>query len=904
MKDKENNMIKAMPEWGPYSKKYFGISKVLSHSREEGVRFDFTVLPAVANSDCKAPNVTLPVGVHPWECKSDYSYWSYRQDLEWKDIVYSDVSFTRLSDGATLVRTEIFNNSPLMQNCLVNYFASVQYPFCEYSLPRLPEKCELWSALDYSEFSFNTPRPWDAQVMDAMKKGEFFDGSFYRHRGLGDRDNNRYILPKYPRLAEEKGDRIVYRIISENTYSEPVLCVHYRTTDNASTAFSVNGKTLSLEPTDALGFAYVCLDSFIKGENTLELVSLGGGGAELDFFAVCEKGDRNKVGCTLHKNNFVPEAEEAVASDGGLLRLSYEGLSESFYVKTFNPLTRFRKIETGCLEDVPSPRLSQPDPSFDNMLETFSGEFNYKHSDEGYFHNMLAHTLYISPGESHVEYAVLTDRPVEYLKPSEYEEIYLQRKASAESFRFNEAGKEYEFSNNLLRAAILQNTVYPLWHHGEYVVHHTPGKRWDSFYTWDSGFIGLDMNLISPRLSEYMLDLYLSERDNPDYAFLLHGSPVPVQIYQYYEMLSGSDDRERLYSYYDRAKLFYEFLAGRTHGSTTARFKSGLTTTFDYFYNCSGMDDLPSQAYAYRLNKQLATAPCISSSQVIRTAKLLSIIAEHLGKEEDIGEYRSDIERLTNALNKYAWDEESGYYGYVLHNADGNPEGILKNEDGENMNKTLDGVYPLIAGACESEKSKILLSHLKSENELFTPVGISAVDRSASYFSTNGYWNGNVWFSHQWFVWKAMLDTGEADFAYKIAETALKAWKKEVEYSYYTFEMISITTGRGGWFHNFGGLSSPINLWANAYFAKGSLNCGFDCFKESVRFNEDFTSVHAVISHYNDRDSTVIAVLDGRGSYRAELNGEPVSCFERAKGTVEITIPASVKRADIKIQLV
>ena len=92
-------------------------------------------------------------------------------------------------------------------------------------------------------------------------------------------------------------------------------------------------------------------------------------------------------------------------------------------------------------------------------------------------------------------------------------------------------------------------------------------------------------------------------------------------------------------------------------------------------------------------------------------------------------------------------------------------------------------------------------------------VGISAVNMKAGYYATNGYWNGNVWFSHQWFVWKTMLDLGESDFAYKIAKTALDAWKKEVEYSYYTFEMMSITTGRGGWFHNFGGLSAPVNIW-------------------------------------------------------------------------------------------
>lgn len=899
---KDKTMLKVMPEWGPYSKKYFGISKIVNHSEEKGVRFDFTVLPAVSNTDCKAPNVTVPVGVHPWECKSDYSYYSYRQDLEWKDVIYADVSFTRLSDGVTLVRTEIFNNSPLMQNCLVNYFSAIQFPFKNRIELKLPEKCVFKKALDYAEFSYNTSRPWDRQTMDAMKKGEFFDGRFYQHRGLGDRDDNRYILPKYSRLGEEQGDRISYSFSSEYDFIKPVLCVRYRTTGGKVSTFTVNGKPYEFKPCNDLQLAFIPLERFSRGENKIMLESLGTGGIEFDFFSVCEESDAEKIEINNVKNNFVPEIKTSADGEGGITELEYDGISEHFYIKTFNPDTRFRKVESGCLEDALTPRLSQPDPSFDRLLETFSGEFSEKHSDDGFYQNTLVHTLFINPGSSKTEYAVLSDKPVKYKSIEEYERIYLEAKNSAESFSFNEEGKKYEFSNNLLRAAMLQNTVYPLYHHGEYVVHHTPGKRWDSFYTWDSGFIGLDMNIINPEIAEYILDLYLSDKDNPDYAFLLHGSPVPVHIYQYFDMLSRTNDKSKLYGYYERAKLFYDFLSGKINGSTTDRFKSGLTTTFDYFYNCSGMDDLPPQAEAYRRGIQLECAPCISSCQVIRTAKLLRIIALHLGKNKDVKEYDKDIKRISDALDKYSWDEDAGYYSYVVHDSEGNPVSQLKNSKKENLNKTLDGVYPLIAGITDSAKTDILLSHLKSEREMFSTVGISAVDMSAGYFSRNGYWNGNVWFSHQWFVWKTMLDLCEGDFAFKIAETALESWKKEVEYSYYTFEMLSITTGRGGWFHNFGGLSAPINLWADAYFKKGSLNCGFDSFIESSEFSGDCTALRAEISFYTDKPSLVLAVMNDKEKYDVYLNGEKAEFTKRNRGAIEIKIPSGVSTALIEVK--
>ena len=899
-----SKMEKVMPTWGPYSKKYFGISKIADHKSEKGVRFDFVVLPAISNTDAKAPNTTIPVGVHPWDAKSDYSFYSYRQDMEWKDVIYSDISFTKLTADSTLVRTEIFNNSEMMQNCLVNFFSAVQYPTVFSAKVVLPQKCEYKNAVAYDTYDYNTKRPWDEETMDALHKGEFFDDRFCEHQGLGDRDNNRYILPKYPKLGEEKGDKITYRLDLNNNYSDAVLSVRYRTPENCDSSFSVNGETVIFSQSDEMNISYIPLGELKSNDFSLTLVSNGTGAIEFDFFAIVESTDRESLKVITEKNDFMPSIQVSDCSCGKKAVLKYSGIDDNFTLKTFNDETRFRDIHTGCLEDVPTPRISQPDQSFDNMLETFSGEFSYKHSDEGYYHNTLVHTIYIAPHQSHVEYAVISGGETQYKSPEEYEKIYLDAKNSVEKFELSEAGKKYEFSNRLLRAAMFQNTVYPLYHHGEYVIHHTPGKRWDSFYTWDSGFIGLDMQLLAPEIADYILDLYLSDESNKDYAFLLHGSPVPVHLYQYYEMFSKSKTRREMEGYYSRAKMFYDFLAGKINGSTTAKFKSGLTTTFEYFYNCSGMDDLPPQAETYKRNLQLKTAPCISSSQVIRTAKLLSVIALHLGRENDIKEYNSDIERIASGLQKYAWDNEAGYFSYVVHDDNGNPKEQLKSENGENVNKTMDGIYPLIAGITTDEQTEKILTHLKSEDEMMSRVGISAVNMKAGYYATNGYWNGNVWFSHQWFVWKTMLDLGENDFAFKIADVALNSWKREVEYSYYTFEMLSITTGRGGWFHNFGGLSAPVNLWAAAYYKPGTFNLGFDSFCEEYDFSDNNSAFCATVSHYNQKDSTMLVVMNDSHNYYVTLNGETAEFNERTKGMLEIKLPYDCPKASILVQLV
>ena len=85
-------------------------------------------------------------------------------------------------------------------------------------------------------------------------------------------------------------------------------------------------------------------------------------------------------------------------------------------------------------------------------------------------------------------------------------------------------------------------------------------------------------------------------------------------------------------------------------------------------------------------NVRDTAAPALSSSQLIRCAKILKMIALKLGKTEDSAEYDKDIKRVGDALNKYSWDEESGYYSYVLHNEQLEPTGKFLTRDGEDTN--------------------------------------------------------------------------------------------------------------------------------------------------------------------------------------------------------------------------
>lgn len=907
---------KCFPAWGPYGKKYMGISRIADHSFAKGVRFDLTVAPAIFGGDIKIPNTTLPSGCHPWRCSPDYSLFTYRYDLEWKDKVYAEVSYVKIDDESILIRTEIVNNSEIMQNCVINYFKSIEYPTPSYCKLTLPSKCAYKKAVEYNSYNYTVTRPWDEENADGYKKGEFADSRFIYGFGLGDRAGKWHMPHRYlPPFGCEKGDNLSITIENSREYENAVLAIRYRTSGikyeqgkmvgvNVTTGDTVSSfimnetNRLDFEPTDELKIACFDIGHISTGNYDISLNAIGTGGIEFDFFCICEKEDFEKIKAEMTAYDFTPEIRISKCEKGFLASCRYNDVDGEFFLRTFNDNTRFRQIETGALEDCMSARLSNSDPTFDDVTESFTGAFSRKHSDDGFFSNAIIHTIFVNPDEKHIEYAVMSKGETYYKSAEEYESLYSERLKEAPSTNLNKCGKKYELSNDILKSTVMTNAVYPIYKHGEYIIHHTPGKRWDCLYTWDSGFIGLGLIDYSERFSRYSLDTYLSDESNPDYAFLHHGSPVPVQMYQWLELLKRNNEKSDLMALYPRVKLYYDFLAGKIRGSTTAKLKSGLTTTYDYFYSTSGMDDYPAQVAMMDRNIRDTSAPVISTSQVIRCGKILRMVAEKLGLSDDVKNYSDDIKRLTDALNKYSWDNDSGYYSYVLHDKDYNPTGFMLTENGENLNKGLDGIYPFIAGVCNEEQQNAILGHLKNEKEMLSPYGISAVDMTAGYFMVNGYWNGNVWFPHQWFIWKSMLDIGENDFAYKIAELALNIWKREVDYSYYTFEMVNVVTGRGGWFHNFGGLSTPITMWSDAYYKAGTFNTGFDTWVDKFEFSYDKKALSAEITYFGDKEKfTVIATMndDECKKYKVYLDGAEIPFKERFKGTLEISLSISDK---------
>jgi hypothetical protein len=193
---------------------------------------------------------------------------------------------------------------------------------------------------------------------------------------------------------------------------------------------------------------------------------------------------------------------------------------------------------------------------------------------------------------------------------------------------------------------------------------------------------------------------------------------------------------------------------------------------------------------------------------------------------------------------------------------------------------------------------------LESEKHIWSKTGLSAVDQSAPYYNIDGYWNGTVWMAHQWFFWKTMLDLGEADFAFKIAKTALDVWKNEVDASYNCMEHFLIETGRGAGWHEFGGLSSPVLMWYSTYFRPGNFTAGFDTWVENKKFDKSMSHFTAdlFMEGNNNKTASVVVSMNPDYQYNVKWNGKGIESKTLAQGTLSIILPINeIKNGKLEV---
>lgn len=891
--------LPALSDWGPYSKKYFGISHVPDVAR--GLVFDYCIFPMLtgAGGDRSLPSVTDPSGVHPWEAAPDLGYYALRFETIWKDRLYCDLSFSEWSENSRLIRMNITNHTGAPQTVTLNCLSQLVFPplkeltaepirLCEV---RLPEGGMWVHALDYEDLQFAKPRPTDNLVPDGKWRGEE-----RRHDCAG----GSVVAQNF---GMDPGDTVVYRVRLEQPFSNAVLVWRYQMDAGPGVEFDLTGasrRQVRFEGGGAFSTVAVPLGPLAAGDCRLCFASLGGGAPALNGFALVEAGQADQVRFAARPWRPVPKIETLPR---GLI-LKYDDVSNFYGFVLGAPMAGRRQLKWSGLDAAFG---TQPGPNTRERIFGDPGRGRAGDPDSLFVHSFFQPVTVPPQSKKSVYGLICTGSEAEVrsslaeFDASSPDLETADDTAGEEAFQPAATAQPYELSQRLMAAVTLSNVVYPYYTQRTYIRGYSPGRSWDCLYTWDSGFIGLGLLELDLQNAADILNAYLTP-PGAQSAFIHHGSPVPVQIYLGWELWNRTQSRELLAYFYPRLRQYHAFLAGRLGSSTTRRHQDHLICTWDYFYNSGGWDDYAAQKYVHAHQLEASAAPVINSAQTIRCAKLLLAMAAELGRRDDFAEYAQDIAELSASLQQYSWDAPSGYFGYVMHDDEGAPTGILRDANGVNFNMGLDGIYPLVAGICSPAQEAQILGNLFSPEHLWMDIGITTIDQSAPYFNPDGYWNGSVWLAHQWFFWKTMLDLGRGDLAIRIAQTGLDLWKRVTDATYDCMEHFVPREPFGKGWNQFSSLSSPALSWFAALDTPGRLTCGFDTWIERCRFSPDKRRLDARLrpGPFLRRHFSVLACMSPGPQYRVEWNGSAAAFNCVHDGLLQIQLPPEPGKLSVR----
>ncbi|HCM1552944.1 TPA: hypothetical protein N2951_001173 [Vibrio parahaemolyticus] len=913
----ESNHDLNISPWGPYSKKYTGLSHIPDIS--SGIRFDLGVMPGFYRRQIIIPNEKWQSACNPWEASADLNYFSYRYQLEWKDRVYCDVSCSSFGEGK-LIRSEFVNNSHQAHNLVSHLVPYINFPPLRPYSDEAIEIVEcnantdttLWiDAIDYLHLNSAECRHDDNLVPDGLKRGEIREHNLVNGNALGkhildkEGDTVEYHFPRYINDKPVVKALMRYRIGRVNQESHYVLEGFERFDEGSDKGLWLSGAvtkalTLTNKNQDEWGFSYQELELDKMDFDSLTLISQCNENIIIDGFLLsCE----DKISWEQFSGKkWQPTPKRIKTDNDNSLILDFSDVEGVYGIAWRHDSFRVREFLHSELDSFM--KLMVPD----HVSNTLIGD------NKGHFTDIFLNPIKVDANDRAQVYAFICYGSIEEVKhqiaifehasTKQLEGSYNEERSNAVRLAHNDSGSRLAFSQERMIATELMNVVYPVYTRQQYIRHSCPGKWWDCLYTWDSGFIGLALNELDKQRAYDNLKAYLTPKGDKNQAFIHYGTPIPTQIYLYQEWYNKHRDIELAKQLYPSVCQYYRFMAGVHTSSTTRKLNSNLLRTWEYFWEAAGADDYPAQRQTLENEIQDQVACSGITAHILRSAQILAQMATVLGFYEDVEAYEADIKVFRDALRDHAWDAEAHYFSYVKHDEMGNPTEVLRTREGVNFNMGLDGVMPLITSICDKEQQETFYAMLQDPKRYMSPIGLSTVDMSAPYYSKEGYWNGAVWMPHQWFIWRGALDHGKSDFANQIAQTALRLWQREVDESYCCYEHFIIDTERGAGWHQFSGLSSPVINWFSAYYKPGQITTGFDTLVLDENWTHCNQSYWAKLNRTNTENSgTILINMYDEQAYVVKLNDELIEYEILNSGTFAIPLKAGLSDITICIEI-
>ena len=449
--------LPSLPKWGPYSKKYFGISHV--PDVKAGLSFDFSIFPMLSGSTAKQvlPSVTDPSGIHPWEAAPDLGYYSMRFETIWKDQFYCDLSFSQLTENSRLIRLECVNQTDAPQEITLNCLSQLVFPplkelsaepvrLYDFQLP----PAGVWVyALDYADLRFAKPRPTDNLVTDGKWRAEE-----RRQDSVG----GSVIAQNF---GMDAGDMVTYRVHLEKSFINATLVWRYHMGRGERLTFQVSGAAqveVVFSNNEKFSAAAIPLGKLSAGDCEFRFTSLGGAAAALNGFAIVEAADVDKLYFVERPWHPVPQIESL---SNGLI-LKYDDVENYYGFALGESLTGHDELKWSALDTAFG---TEPGP---NTKQRIYGDSRRDRAGDpdSLFIRASTRPITIPPHATHTIYGLVctgtqsevSDALQKFIPQGSHNEK-VNAVAKREAFQpvATPAGENFKFSQQLMSAVTLSN---------------------------------------------------------------------------------------------------------------------------------------------------------------------------------------------------------------------------------------------------------------------------------------------------------------------------------------------------------------------------------------------------------------------------------------------------------------
>jgi glycogen debranching enzyme len=299
----------------------------------------------------------------------------------------------------------------------------------------------------------------------------------------------------------------------------------------------------------------------------------------------------------------------------------------------------------------------------------------------------------------------------------------------------------------------------------------------DCLFMWDSAFILLFArygrrafdfqrtldNLYASQHPDGFICREISTLDGGDRfeRFDAASTGPNVMPWTEWEHYSDTADRDRLARVFPVLVAYHRWLRRHRTWRDGTYWTSGLGT---------GMDNQPripqrlvgEDGWPERLTYHGHAVWIDTCLQQVLSADLLLLMAEAVGRLEEVADLREERDGLSLTVNERLWNEETAFYHDEL--ADGAPSEV----------RTIGAYWALLAGVVPQERVASFVGHLEDPQGFGRPHRVPSLPADhPEYDSGGGYWLGGVWPPTNYMILRGLDRAGYHNLAHEISREDL-----------------------------------------------------------------------------------------------------------------------------------